>query len=99
MKTLMLQLRISDSVLDEKEWSVFHLMLLDGVVTSRAVVWPGAYSPYGIPDVGATLADIEAWSRYDGTGTHPEQYHEVRVVTPGDQWLSMLQPGELEWHA
>jgi hypothetical protein len=67
--------RISDNVLNEKDWGVDWLELEDGVVVLQKTVSRGCYR---LPDLyGMTAEELVEWSRFDATGQHPEQYHEL----------------------
>lgn len=78
--------RVSDNVLDEKEWPVHEVVL--GVVSTKGVgrlgvmdqteVHPGCYN---IPAMrGWTIEELAEWSRFDPTGEHPEVYNEIAMA-------------------
>jgi hypothetical protein len=67
--------RISDNVLEEKHWGVMRLVIGGGIVAAQEPVSRGVYALGGF--VGWSVASLATWTRYDATGTHPEQYHEL----------------------
>jgi len=70
-----LYVRLSDNVLELEDWPVAKLTIQGNSVKKMEVVCKGAYD---LPNmVGWTLADVAEWSRYDSTGYHPEEYHDV----------------------
>lgn len=71
--------RVSDNVLDDKDWPVVEADVEGGVVVRRWVVNKGAYGTDTILPVGMTVSEICEWTRHDGTGRHPEQYYELRI--------------------
>jgi hypothetical protein len=75
--------RISDNVLDEKDWGVVLLVLHDGVVVEQRSVSQGVYAPESF--VLMTVAQLAEWTCYDATGTHPEQYHELAEAERDDE--------------
>lgn len=83
MDGVVLRLRISDNVLDEKDWSVHEITFGSGnVITKVKELKSGAYGfiddpkPDIYPSVGWTRARLKKWLEYDSTGSHPENYHE-----------------------
>lgn len=70
--------RISDSVLDDKDWTICRLTLVDNVVTAKETIQKGVYR-LDSPDVGTSLRDVVAWTHFDSTGSHPETYHEAFI--------------------
>lgn len=74
--------RISDNVLDAEDWPIAKLVIADGEVTAQAQYKPGVYGFESF--VGWTVEQLAAWSRFDGTGTHPEQYNELAEAELGD---------------
>ena len=69
--------KISDNVLESKEWGQDALVLRYGVVTRQMTLTKGTYS---IPNmVGWTREQLTEWLEYDGTGNHPEEYHEIEI--------------------
>lgn len=71
--------RVSDDVLEPEDWAVARLTVVDGVVQAVHEESRGVYAYDACPGVGANLDAISAWSRYDGTGHHPENFYEVRI--------------------
>lgn len=87
--------RISDNVLEPEDWTVARLAVADGAVVFVHKEQRGVYAYDAFPAVGADLDAVSAWSKYDGTGRHPENYCEVwigglwRVFVSTDQlWLA-----------
>lgn len=79
--------RIADSVLQDDNWGYIELTVVDGLITGVREVEPGCYGwDYG-PAAGWDLEQLLKWVKYDSTGTHPEEYHELRV--PGGSFLSI----------
>lgn len=78
--------RVSDNVLDDEDWGIVKLVITDGVVTAQAQWKPGCYSFESF--VGWTTEQLAAWSRFDGTGTHPEQYCELAEAEVGDAGIA-----------
>lgn len=67
-------LRIADNVLADEDYGFFEVTTKGGVVTHLVE----HNSLYSTPElVGKTLEDVLEWLKYDGTGRHPEEYHEV----------------------
>jgi len=69
--------RISDNVLEDKDYGVRVLEILRGVVVNFEDVKQGVYHNDFLPTIGWTIEQIEKWSQHDSTGSHPENYHEV----------------------
>ena len=86
--------RMSDNVLDDEDYPVHRLVLKDGVVTERTLVQRGVYTTQSMPDVGWTLDQVEAWLSYDGTGSHPETFHQFQTAQ-GLLWLGVYEFREL----
>ncbi len=75
--TCSIHVRISDNQLEEEDWGVSRLTIIDGVVAGQSRILDGAY---WIPDMmGWTTDQLIKWSSYDATGRHPEQYNEISV--------------------
>jgi hypothetical protein len=71
------QVRISDNVLEEDDWSINELVIQDGVVVSQKNIYN---SVHALPDMlGWTTNEVEEWTHYDPTGAHPENYYELEV--------------------
>ena len=76
----MVHVRIADDVLDPEDWTVDSLTIERGVVKYQFHSFKGAYR---LPNmVGWSHGELCNWSSYDGTGSHPEQYHEIEVLHP-----------------
>lgn len=85
--------RISDNVLDEQEWPVVRLRFsADRRIAERSVLRTGIYSTDGFPAIGDSLELVALWSNYDGTGSHPENYYELRV---DGVWRAFVSANEL----
>ncbi len=75
--TCMIDVRITDNVMDAEDWGIDQLYLEDSVVRFQDHVDLGIYT---IPDMeGWTSEQLMEWSRHDDTGRHPENYHEIKV--------------------
>ncbi len=71
----LLCMRISDNELDEENWGVDGLTIKGGVVVKQLFLLKGVHT---LPNmVGWTTDQLIEWTQYNGTGTHPEQYHEI----------------------
>lgn len=69
------QVRISDNVLDEGDWSMDELIIRGGVVTGQRNILKRCYR---IPTmVGWTIRELIEWTQYNSVGRHPEQYNEI----------------------
>lgn len=88
---MIIEARVSDNVLDDDDYTVVRLTIEGGVVVKREEVVDGVYDLNRVSalSVGATVAQIEAWTRYDSTGHHPETYHEVRE--PAGSWSTFAK--------
>jgi hypothetical protein len=77
------QVRISDDVLDEEDWGVDELTIKNGVVVSQKKLSNGVYT---IPDmVGWTTDKLIEWTQHcNAIGSHPEQYYEIIEWKGGD---------------
>jgi len=84
--------RVSDDVLEPEDWTVARLTVVDGVVRAVREESRGVYAYDAFPVVGASLDAISAWSRYDGTGHHPENFYEVRI---GGLWRTCVSTDQL----
>lgn len=88
--------RLADNVLDAEDWDSWELEIHDGVIAAvKTIPATGGNGCYGLPDqlkVGKTLADIADWTHYDGTGSHPENYHDVKIK---GEWDAFLSPEQL----
>lgn len=70
--------RISDNVLDSGDWSMDTITIKEGVVVNQVNIHDNCYR---LPDMkGWTLADLYSWLQEDYTGSHPENYHEIRII-------------------
>lgn len=70
--------RISDNVLDPKDWGVDMLTIKEGYVVRQVNAYKGCFR---MPDMlGWSLTDLHNWSSFDSTGSHPEIFHEVRII-------------------
>lgn len=91
--------RISDNVLEPEDWTVARLAVVDGAVAFVHREQRGVCAYDAFPVVGANLDAISAWSKYDGTGRHPENYYEIwidglwRVFVSTDQLRAELARG------
>jgi len=72
-------IRISDNVLDGDDWAIHELIIQNDVVIRQHEVMPGAYE---IPNkLGWTTKQLCAWSHYDNSCSHPEEYHEIQLLS------------------
>ena len=77
--TCMVDVRIADNVLEEKDWGIDQLYMENSVVRFHDHIDVGMYT---IPDmVGWTSEKLMEWSGVYSVGHHPEQYHELKVYT------------------
>lgn len=85
------QVRIADNVLDAEEWPVWEIEIRDGRLHEIDRIRGGVYGDLGLA-LGATVDDLVAWTQHDGTGSHPETYHQLRVASCsplyGEGWRS-----------
>jgi hypothetical protein len=77
-----IRVRISDNVLEEKDWTVYELKieLYKGsptVMAMRAL----NLGVYGQDLIGFTLDQLSEWLCWDPTGHHPEVWHEIWTPT------------------
>ena len=71
-----IDVRISDDVLDEEDWRIDQLTLTRCIVRYQNPIATGVYP---MPDmVGGTVGEVLYWSRYQDFGGHPTNYHEVK---------------------
>jgi len=70
-----LMVRISDNVLDDRDWPVAKLTFVNGKITRQQVVKEGLYEFDDL--VGLDRIDLLGWLSEDPTGYHPEIYHEI----------------------
>lgn len=81
---MLIEVRISDDVLEPRLWTSRVLEVEDGVVTRLVAEYQGVYSPDGLPDVGWTEAQIKEWWSYDPpTPRHPAEFHDIREKQAG----------------
>lgn len=78
-----IDVRISDNILGEREWSVYRLTIEGGKVVRMDTIYDGVYRR---DLVGMTVEQLAEWIAYDPTGSHPEVYHEWRPIG-GDKWI------------
>lgn len=75
--TCRMYVRIADNVLEEEDWGIDRLIIVDDRVIDQTHNLTGAYR---IPDMmGWTTDMLVEWSSYANTGTHPEEYHEISL--------------------
>ncbi len=79
-------LRISDNVLKDEDWGYVEATIVNGRITALREVEQGCYGWGYAPTVSWKLGRLLAWLDHDSTGSHPEQYHEIRI--PTGSWLS-----------
>jgi hypothetical protein len=93
MQKGILKLRISDNVFEEKDWTIWEVLLQDGKVTYRCVVRQGVYRPD--QDIN-TATELVEWLAYkDNLARHPENYYEVWNPAT-ERWESCVSLEELE---
>lgn len=74
--------RISDNVLDDKHWGLACLVLEKGCIDGIYPVQDGTYGDCTDQFAwGMLRMDIAEWTRFDSTGQHPEEYHEITIYT------------------
>ena len=77
--TCMIDARITDNVLEKEDWGIDQLYVENGIIRLQDNIIKGVYS---MPDMlGWTSKQLMEWSHHDNTGSHPEQYHEIKVYT------------------
>lgn len=70
-----IHVRVSDDVLDVKDWTVDYLLMENGSVKEQVRVH---YGIYNIPDMrGWTCGELSNWSRFENTGSHPQEFHDI----------------------
>lgn len=96
-----LLVRISDNVLDEDDWPVRRIEIQGEVIVSVEDIHQGVYAMDEMPDKGWDLDRLITWSSYDGTGTHPENFYEVKAQTDDRYHLVWDRPSlnEVMWRA
>jgi hypothetical protein len=68
-------IRVSDDVLDNEDWTVDYLLMRNGSVKEQVRVNFGVYN---IPDMkGWTCGELSNWSRFENTGSHPQEFHDI----------------------
>ena len=84
-----IKVRISDNILDDKDWSIYELEFNDKggtpVVAKIRTLHDGGVYGCTVKE-GMTAKELSKWSHLDTTGSHPETYHEI--------WV----PHQLEWN-
>jgi hypothetical protein len=68
--------RTSDNVLDPKDWPVTALLLRGDTVVWHLHLQSGGSS---MPCTGWNTARLLTWASYDGTGKHPEMFHDLKA--------------------
>lgn len=92
-----MKVRISDTVMGKDDWDTWELTwgysdeFESPIVVSQRVLQIG---PYGQDFTSWDPAQLSNWSSYDGTGTHPECFHEI-YDEEINEWRSFLQPNEI----
>jgi hypothetical protein len=67
--------RITDDVLEEKDWGIDILTIQFGVVKSQSSLFKGVYE---IPHmVGWTTEEVCEWTSYNEPASHPQNFHEL----------------------
>ncbi len=74
--------RISDNVLDEEDWTVDRFAVIDGRLQHLGTRRKGIYKTTKSTLEGKTLEELAQWSQWNPTGRHPETYYEVRIANP-----------------
>lgn len=68
-------IRISDDVLESEDWGIALLRISAGIVIDQKTICEGVYE---LPNmIGVTTDTLQRWSCYDGTGSHPCNFHEI----------------------
>ena len=73
-----LEARISDNVLDDEDWGIQRITLRNGVVVEQQSVMEGCYEMPSMLGWNTTM--LARWAAQDYTGSHPENYYELRLV-------------------
>jgi hypothetical protein len=76
-----LLVRLSDNVLEDDDWPVRRIEIQEKVIVGVEDIQQGVYGTGHMPDVGWGLSQLVGWLSYDGTGQHPENYHEIKAQT------------------
>lgn len=72
--------RISDDVLDDKNWNTYRLTIKDGTVTTMVVQVVGVYSDNSFLDwIGMTKADLVEWQYESEPHVHPGYFRELAI--------------------
>ena len=71
--------RIADNVLDEEDWTIDEIIVVNGAVFEQKRMYRGVYDLENM--VGWSKTAIAEWTRYDGTGNYPEEYHDIQILT------------------
>ena len=80
--TGMVDVRISDNVLEEKDWGIDQLYIDAGVVKSQDHIDVGVYE---IPDmIGWTTEQLVEWSAFQNVVSRHEYYHGIKVYAYGN---------------
>jgi len=75
-RNCVVEVRISDNVLEDEDWGIDELVIEDGVVVSQVRIKNGVYSSTGM--VGWTCEQLYEWSQFENMFSHPEEFHEIR---------------------
>ena len=73
--------RISDNVLEEKDWGIDMLSIQFGIVVSQESLFKGVYE---IPNmIGWTTNEVCEWTSYNEPEDHPQNFHELSHMEMG----------------
>jgi hypothetical protein len=95
--------RLSDSVLDDEDFPISAIYIRHSCngefITDMQAVRPGAYSLP--PMINWDLPRLFEWLKYDSTGTHPEEYHEIGLFLNNNfypcDWTFNLETIDKKW--
>lgn len=76
------ELRISDSVLEDDDWPIVIATVVDGRIVALEEVVPGVYT-IGF-SIGTRFEELLRWLQHNPTGDAVEQYNEIRLL--GGKW-------------
>jgi len=81
-RTGMVDVRISDNVLEEEDWGVDQLYIGSGIVMSQDHISIGVYE---IPDmIGWTTERLMEWSTFQNVVSRHEYHHKIKVYAYGN---------------
>ena len=93
--TVKIRVRISDNVLDDKDWNIYELELEFVRNAHRVVVQRLEQAGvYGKDFLGMLAEQVRDWAAYDPTGSHPEVWNEIWDPKK-EEWVSLISMADL----